>query len=149
MVVSVGERVLGSGRRAAGEVDEMARRNAFPEIAETAPAGNAMEVREDLNPRESQELRPGEFKRLPDQAKDAEAPGFKVKLRRPGGVQNRPFLCARLARRDAVLPIHIGTDDGSLGSVSRGEDCFGLVFLVIHPAGYPSSSHYRTGQAAR
>ncbi len=111
VIVAVGEDEAGARLESAGQLDERAGGDAFPEVAEAAPAGDAVEVREDFDTGELVELSPIEFHGLVDQAGEDELPLLGGDAGGTGGVQNGPLLSAALAGRDAFAAASVGTDN--------------------------------------
>lgn len=105
------QHVCAFGLHAAGEFDEMARGDAFPEVIEARPARDAVEIRMNFDAGKGEELFPVEAHLLIDESRQRESPAGGVEVGRAEGIQHWPFDGLGLAGRDAIGAAGIGGDD--------------------------------------
>src|SRR5437588_2058313 len=89
-------------RTDADHLGDDARRDAAPEVVESRPARDAVEVRVNFDGGQLQELVERTLQGPLDQAAGLELPRLKVNARRAVRVEHRPLARARLAGRDAA-----------------------------------------------
>src|SRR5215213_4070082 len=87
------------------------REHARPEVVETRPARDAVEVCVDLRRGQLQELVERPLEGAFDEPADLELPGLRVNARRAVRVEHGPLSRARLTGRHAVLAPRVGADD--------------------------------------
>src|SRR2546428_2289727 len=83
------------------ELDDLGERQALPPLIEPRPRRHAVHVRRHRDLWELLELFPVELDLVQDLAEHAELPGPRVEARHRSVVENGPFLCEVLPRRDA------------------------------------------------
>ena len=118
--------------QASGAGDEFSGRDALPDIAEAAPAGDAVEVGKHAGVGQIEKFLPGKRGWLVHQPRKSELPPGQIDTGRAAGVQNGPLFRARLARRNAVGAVRVRADDYARRNIVRGGDAAGLVFTSVH-----------------
>jgi len=95
----------------ADDLRQLERRYAAPQIIQTRPAGDAVEVSIDPDCRQLHELVERPLLRMLNQTIDFKLPGRQIDFGRSMRVEHRPFLRARLSRRHAILASRVRADD--------------------------------------
>ena len=85
--------------------------DAIPEVAEAAPAGDAVEVAEDLDAGKGVELVPGEGDLLSTRPVNSRRQWARSMRRRAAGIEDGPLAGAALAGRDALGAVGVRADD--------------------------------------
>lgn len=106
------------------EFKHLAKSDPFPGIVKSAPARDAMEITYRFDLWKQVELLPGEADRNFNRSPDTEIPGTWIKTRDRTIVQDRPFQCERLPRRQAPGIAHIAL---SLFALVAGEKAHRIV----------------------
>jgi hypothetical protein len=106
--------------RAACQRDNITRLYPFPQVPQTAPAGDAVKIRKHAHAGQLREFTPVPFRHVANHAVNFELPRIEIDAGRAAGVEHRPFFRARLSGWNPLRPTGVGTDDRPRRRVNGG-----------------------------